>query len=76
MHIWRTLIFLVSVAVETLGVFAVEARSLFKDIGWRITMATQDPRFHEYLVQRIAVAVQRGNVAAVLGTISSGDNKN
>ena len=68
--------FLVSVAVETLGVFAVEAQSLFKDIGWRITMATQDPRFHEYLVQRIAVAVQRGNVAAVLGTISSGNNKN
>ena len=67
--------FFVSVAVETLGMFGVEARSLFKDIGWRIT-ATLDPRSHKYLVQRIAVAVQRGNAAAVLGTISSGDNNN
>ena len=52
--------FFVSVAVETLGVFRVEARSLFKDIGRRITTTTQDLRSHEYLVQRIAVAVQRG----------------
>ena len=37
---------------------------------------TQDPRSHEYLVQRIAVAVQRGNAAAVLESISSGDNNN
>ena len=56
--------------------FVVEARSLNKDIGWRITTATQDLHSHEYLVQRIAVAVQRGNAAAVLGTISSGDNNN
>ena len=27
-------------------------------------------------MQRIAVAVQRGNAAAVLGSISSGDNNN
>ena len=39
-------------------------------------MVTQDPRSHVYLVQRIAVAVQRGNVALVLGSISSGDNNN
>ena len=54
----------------------MEARSLFKDIGRYITTATRDPHSHEYLVQRIAVAVQRGNTAAVLGTISSGDNNN
>ena len=56
--------------------FVVEARSLYKDIGRCITTATQDPRSHEYVVQRIAVAVQRGNAAMVLGTISSGDNNN
>ena len=31
---------------------------------------TQEPLSHQYLVQRIAVAVQRGNAAAVLGTVS------
>ena len=73
--ILRTLIFLFHLRWR-LGVFGVEARSLFKDIGRHITTATQDPLSHEYLVQRIAVAVQRGNAAAVLGTTSSGDNNN
>ena len=68
--------FFVPVGVETLGVFGGEALSLFKDIGWCILTVTQDPRSHEYLVQRIAVAAQRGNAAAVLGSISSGDNNN
>ena len=60
----------VPVAVETLGVFGVEARALFKDIGRRIFSVTQEPLSHRFLVQRIAVAVQRGNAAAVLGTIA------
>ena len=59
--------FFVPVAVETLG---VEARALFKDIGRRIFSVTQEPLSHRFLVQRIAVAVQRGNAAAVLGTIA------
>ena len=60
----------VPVAVETLGVFGAEERALFKDIGRRISSVTQEPLSHQYLVQRIAVAVQRGNAAAVLGTVS------
>ena len=44
----------------------------FQEQWSRILTVTQDPRSHEYLVQRIAVAVQRGNAAAVLGSISSG----
>ena len=57
----------VPVAVETLG---VEARALFKDIGRRIFSVTQEPLSHRFLVQTIAVAVQLGNAAAVLGTIA------
>ena len=66
-------LFFVPVAVETLGVFGAEARALFRDIARRITTVTQDPlSHHQYLVQRVAVAVQRGNAAAVLGTMSGG----
>ncbi len=57
----------VPVAIETLGAFGGEARSFFRDVARRVTVATQDPLAHQYLVQRIAVAVQRGNAAAVLG---------
>ena len=32
-----------------------------------MSLATDDPLAHQFLVQRISVAVQRGNVAAVLG---------
>ena len=60
--------------METLGVFRAEARALFRDIARRITTVTQDPLSHQYLVQRVAVAVQRGNAAAVLGTMSGGDD--
>ena len=60
-------LFFVPVAVETLGVFGVEAWALFRDIARRITTVTQDPLSHQYLVQRVAVAVQRGNAAAVWG---------
>ena len=42
--------------------------------GRHITMVTQDLHSHKYLVQRIVVAVQMGNAAAILGYISSRDN--
>ena len=29
-----------------------------------------EPRSHHHLLQRIAMAVQRGNIAAVLGTMA------
>ena len=65
--------YFVPVAVETLGVFGPEARSFLQDLGRRIANATQDPLSHLYLRQRISVAVQRGNAAAILGpTVGSG----
>ena len=60
--------FFVPVAVETLGVMGPEAGHFFRDLGRRIAAATSDPLSHQYLLQRVAVAVQRGNAAAVLGT--------
>ena len=56
------------VAVETTGVVGKEASKLLRDIGGRISAATKDPREHSWLMQRISIAIIRGNSAAVLAT--------
>ena len=58
----------IPVAVETLGVFGPEARSFIRELGRRLSEVTSEPLSHHHLVQQIAVAVQRGNTAAVLGS--------
>ena len=62
---------IVPVAVETLGVFGKAARHFFKEVAQRVKLATDDSLAHQYLVQRISVAVQRGNAAGVLGCIGA-----
>ena len=57
------------VAVETLGVPGDEALTFLKDLGHRITAVTAEPRSLQFLMQRISVAVQRGNAACVIGTV-------
>ena len=59
----------VPIAIETSGVFGPEATSFFKELARRIKIETGEPRSFHFLVQRIAVAIQRGNAAAVLGTM-------
>ena len=61
------------VAIETLGAMGKEALSFLKELGYRILASTCEPQAYQLLVQRGAVAVQRGNAAAVLGTCSAGD---
>ena len=39
----------------------------------RIQQESGEPLAHQYLLQRIEVAVERGNTAAVLGTSSPND---
>ena len=55
-------------AVEMSGVLGQTALSLVWGLGQRLHQATGEERSKEYLLQRIAIAVQRGNAAAVLGT--------
>ena len=63
-------------AIETSGVLGLAAWEFVNDLGWRLHYATGEPRSKECLLQRLsvaiqrgnAVAIQRGNVAAVLGT--------
>ena len=45
-----------------------EADHFFRDLGRWIAAATSDPLSHQYLLQDVAVAVQRCNAVAVLGT--------
>ena len=63
--------YFVPVAVETLGVLGSEARTLLRDLGRRLKDSTLEPWSHHYLLQRISVAVQRGNTAAFLGSLAS-----
>ena len=55
-------------AIETSGVLGQAAWDFVNDLGWRLHHATGEPRSKEYLLQRLSVAIQRGNAAAVLGT--------
>ncbi len=63
----------VPVTVETtMGVFGSEARVFIGDLGRRLKAISLDPLAHHQLVQRISVAIQRGNAAAVLGSLPQG----
>ena len=55
-------------AVETSGAFGPEALSLLSDIGRLIQAETGEPKSYQFLLQGIAVAVQRGNAASIRGT--------
>ena len=62
----------VPVAVETSGVLGPEAHCFLRELGHRISDATGEQRSLQYLLQRVAVAVQRGNTAAILGSLGGG----
>ena len=57
------------VAIETLGTWGPSAIALCQDLGGRIAQVTGDPRSLAFLKQRLSLAVQRGNVSSVLGTL-------
>lgn len=62
------------VAIETLGTWGASARDLCREIGAKIADKTRDPRSHFFLVQRLSLAVQRGNVVSVIGTFPPEDD--
>ena len=61
----------VSVAIETSGVWGVQALSLMQDLGRRIAAVTHEPRSTMFLRQRLSVAVQRGNANCVCWNTSA-----
>ena len=64
----------IPIAVETFGSWGQQGHSLVKEIGQKLCDITGDKRSTFYLFQRISMAIQRGNAASVLGTVSSSSN--
>jgi len=60
------------VAVETSGVWGEDGLRWVRQIGTRITATTGEKRATSFLFQRMSIAVQRGNVASILGTMPQG----
>ena len=56
-------------AVETSGVFGLQSLKFIEDLGRHLKTATDEANSKQYLLQRISVAIQRGNTASVLGTL-------
>ena len=57
------------VAIETLGAWGKDAQGLVSELGGRLAALTGDPRSLAFLRQRLGIAMQRGNAAAVRGTL-------
>ena len=61
----------IPVAGETMGVYSADAWQFIRSLGARLNVHKNDLRQSSYLLQRVSVALQRGNAASVLGTFSS-----
>ena len=57
------------VAIETLGTWGERGLAFINELGKRIAAVSGDNRSTAFLKQRMSLAVQRGNAAAVLGTL-------
>lgn len=64
----------IPVASETSGIIGSAGLALLKKIGSMISQITHEKRATSYLFQRISVAIQRGNVASIMGTIPPSKN--
>ena len=60
-------------AVETLGAWGPDALALSSALGSRLAAALGEPRSTAFLRQRLDIAIQRGNAAAIRGSIPAGE---
>jgi len=56
-------------AVETLGAWEGESLNFIRELERRISMVTGDSRETKFLLQRLSVAIQRGNAIAFTGSM-------
>ena len=59
----------IPVATETMGSWGPAGLSFVKEIGQRITDCTGDKRSTSFLFQSISMAIQRGNITSIRGTV-------
>ena len=57
------------VSIETSGSLGPKTRDFFKELDYRLRQATGEINSSSYLLQRLSIAVQRGNMASVMGSI-------
>ena len=62
------------VAIEIFGPFGPKSLSFIKELGSRICQETREEMATSYLIQHLSMAIQRGNVAAVLGPLGHACN--
>ena len=56
------------VAVETTGVIGLSSFALLREIGRRMRAVTGEAREFSWLLQRVSIAVARGNASSMLAT--------
>ena len=57
------------VAIKTVGPFGPETFVFLRELGCRLKKVTGEAKSFTYLRQRLSITVQRGNAAAVTGTM-------
>ena len=67
-HLSSTHIF-TPISIETSGSLGPKTRDFLKELGYRLRQASGEINSSSYLLQRLSIAVQRGNTAPVMGSI-------
>ena len=62
----------IPIAIETLGPMGPQAKLFLLELGRRLKQQTGEPRSMSYLLQRISMAIQKGNAVAVMGSLPRG----
>ena len=57
------------IGFETRGSWGADAKAFLTEVGSRVKQATGNARAMEFLRQRVSTEIQRGNAAAVMGTV-------
>ena len=57
------------VCIESLGAWGDNAKAFIRKIGRQVKEVSGEPRSTSFLIQRLALDVQRGNATSLLGTI-------
>ena len=65
-HLSPTYLF-TPVAMETMGAIGPESRAFLRELGRRVQLESGEANSTTYLLQRLSMAVQRGNAVAIMG---------
>ena len=61
----------IPVANETFGAWAPDSLKFIEEVGSRITAINGDKNSTNYLLQRISMATQRGNITSIRGCVKN-----